>query len=77
MAANLHRAVCEIKWTGKFSRRSAAPALPTGMATFADECETASADSFPASDAPSWTVVVGTGAPRTRSGLLRQEEPSS
>ena len=60
-----------------FSPRSRARPLTTGTPFIRDRCDTASADSFPASDAPSWTVVVGTGAPRPRGGLLRKEEPSS
>jgi hypothetical protein len=65
------------KSSDKYSPRPAAPPLPIGTVSISDGCETASVDSFPASDAPSWTVVVGTGAPRTRGGLLRNEEPSS
>jgi hypothetical protein len=60
----------------KFSSRPEVRPLPIDT-SIGDGCETASVDSFPASDAPSWTVVVGTGAPRTRGGVLRREEPSS
>jgi hypothetical protein len=65
------------KSSDKFSPRPAVPALQIGTASISDGCETASVDSFPASDAPSWTVVVGAGAPRRRGGLLPEEEPSS
>lgn len=62
--------------TDKFRRRPRLPSLPIGTVSIPDQCDTASVDSFPASDAPSWTVVVGTGAPHTRGGILRKEEPS-
>ena len=65
------------KSSDKLNLRPAAEPLPIGTVTISDGCETASVDSFPASDAPSWTVVVGTGAPRTRGGVLRKEELSS
>jgi hypothetical protein len=59
-------------------RRSAAARHPTAAASIGDRCETASIDSFPASDAPGWTAVTGSGAPYTTGGsLLRNEEPSS
>ena len=63
------------KSSATFQPRPAAPARPIGPDP--DGCDTASVDSFPASDPPSWTVVVRTGAPRPRGGLLRKEEPSS
>jgi hypothetical protein len=64
------------KMSDKFSPRPGVRPLPIGTEPIGDGCETASLDSFPASDAPSWTVVIGTGAPRTRGGVLRKEEPS-
>ena len=61
-----------------FGRRSGAAGHPTAAASIGDRCETASVDSFPASDAPGWTAATGSVAPRTTGGcLLQNEEPSS
>ena len=58
-------------------RRSGAARHPSGTVSISDRCETASVDSFPASDAPGWTAITGTGAPcTTGNGHLWKEEPS-
>jgi hypothetical protein len=59
-----------------FSRFSGTPPHPTDTASASDRFETASADSFPASDAPGWTAVTGVGAPHTSGGPLHNEEQS-
>jgi hypothetical protein len=60
-----------------FGRRSEAARHPTAAGSIRDRCETASVDSFPASDAPGWTAVTGSGAPRiTEGGHLHNEERS-
>ena len=61
----------------KLGRRPGAPLHPTRAAPIGDRYEIASADSFPASDAPGWTAVTGSGAPRIRGGFLSNEERSS
>lgn len=66
------------KLSDPFGRRSGAARHTTAAASNDDRCETASIDSFPASDAPGWTAVTGSGAPcTTGGGLLHSEEPSS
>jgi len=66
------------KSSNPFGRRSGAARHPTAVASIDDRCETASIDSFPASDAPGWTAVTGSGAPYTTGGvLLHNEEASS
>lgn len=56
-----------------FSRLSVTSPNPTAVPT-SDRFETASADSFPASDAPSWAAATGLGTPRTNGGPLHNEE---
>ena len=65
------------KSPNKFSLRPEAPLHPAGAGSISDRCETASADSFPASDAPAWTAVTGSGAPRTGRSPLHNQEQSS
>jgi hypothetical protein len=66
-----------VKSPNKFGRRPGAPRHPTGAVSIADRYEVASADSFPASDAPGWTAVTGSGAPLTGGGFLHNADPSS
>jgi hypothetical protein len=61
----------------KFRRRAGARLHPTGAISTDDRYEIASADSFPASDAPGWTAVTGSGAPRTGGDFLHNKEASS
>jgi hypothetical protein len=49
------------------------PPHPTAVVPTGDRLATPSADSFPASIAPGWTVATCIGAPRTN-GSLRNEE---
>jgi hypothetical protein len=66
--------------TSKSSKRSGrlpgTAAHSTDAIPTRDRFETASADSFPASDAPGWTAVTGVGAPRTSGGPLDNKKPS-
>jgi hypothetical protein len=59
-----------------FSHLPATPSHSSGAGSASDRFETASADSFPASDAPGWTAVTGVGTPRTVGGPLHNEEQS-
>jgi len=59
-----------------FSRLSGTPPHPAATVPTGDRFETASADSFPASDAPGWTAVTGLGAPRTIGDPWHNEEQS-
>jgi hypothetical protein len=65
------------KSSTKCGRRPGARFHLTGAVSIGDRYEIASADSFPASDAPGWTAVTGSGAPRSGGGLLHNEERSS
>jgi hypothetical protein len=66
------------KSSNRFSRRPGAASYPTGAVPIGDRYDTASADSFPASDAPAWIAVTGSGAPRSGDGTSGDdEEPSS
>jgi hypothetical protein len=60
--------------TNKSSKRSSRLPVTATPSTDAiptrDRFETASADSFPASDAPGWAAVTGVGAPHTSGGPL-------
>jgi hypothetical protein len=60
----------------RFGRLPRTPPHPTGAGSASDRFETASADSFPASDAPGWTAVTGVGAPRAIGGPRHNEEQS-
>jgi organic hydroperoxide reductase OsmC/OhrA len=52
------------------------PPYLTDAQPISDRFDTASADSFPASDAPGWTTVTGVGTPATRGGPSRIGEPA-
>jgi hypothetical protein len=60
----------------RFSHLPGATPHPTGAGSASDRFETASTDSFPASDAPGWTAVTGVGTPRTIGGPWHNEEQS-
>ena len=65
------------KSSNKFGHRPGTLPLRAGAVPIRDRYEIASVDSFPASDAPGWTTVTGSGAPCTGDDFLRNEEPSS
>ncbi len=58
------------------SRLSGPPPHPTAAVPTSGRSETASTDTFPASNAPGWTVVTCVGAPRTNGGSLHNKEQS-
>jgi hypothetical protein len=65
------------KSSNRFSRRPGAAPHSAGAVPIGDRYDTASADSFPASDAPAWIAVTGSGAPRSGDGASgNDEEPS-